>query len=119
MKKLTLTQTWTECLRMWRWIATKVRKGNSLDVEDLKEELDVEDLKEEWARAHGFELELENDCFFCDYDEEHKDDCTFCPGKKVDPEFDCRESDYHFSNKPIAFYNKLVALNRKRKAKQS
>lgn len=112
MKKLTLNKTWTECLRMWRWIAKEKRAGNKSYIYNLKAE---------WLKKHGYvpnDKDVECNCFFCEYDLHKNDNCRACPPKKIEPKFDCRNEDYHFNEKPIAFYNKLVALNRKRIGKR-
>jgi hypothetical protein len=33
----------------------------------------------------------------------------------VDDDFECEDTEYDFADHPIAFYNKLVSLDRKRK----
>lgn len=109
MKKLTLKETWRLCLSMWRWIAKQIRAKNAAPIWMLKEE---------WLKTHGFALgNVWANCFFCQYDLEHAGDCSSCPGRKVDQDFDCREALYHYRYNSIAFYNKLVSLNRKRAKK--
>ena len=114
-KKMTLDETWKNCLSMWRWIAKQKRAGSRKDVFDLKEE---------WLDNKG-RLGLIETCFFCDYNVRRGgtigiNKCKKCPAKKVDSEFHCEydamENDvaYKWNDKPIAFYNKLVSLNRKR-----
>lgn len=111
---MNLNKTWKLCLSMWRWIAEERRKDN--------QEL-VNTLKEEWLQKHGFkEDEIKNDCFFCNYAVTHKTrvnvtggGCGTCPGARVAREFNCDGSDYDYYHYPIAFYNKLRSLNRKRK----
>lgn len=113
---MNLNETWKLCLSMWRWIAKERRKDNTKDVNLLKEE---------WLQKHGFKESLVKcSCFFCEYSNIHKarvkvtgGGCRTCPGTKVDRAFDCMDFDYHFYNHPIAFYNKLHSLNRKRIAK--
>ena len=106
MKRLTIDKTWELCLAMWRWIANERRKGNTAPIYYLKEE---------WAEKHDYSVDLHEECFFCEYGERGDNSgCRLCPGKKVDPDFDCEDRDYHFTLYPIAFYNKLVSLNRKR-----
>lgn len=100
MKKRTLNQTWTLCLRMWRWIAKN--KGRTVKCYRLKAK---------WLRVNGFKYVVA-DCFFCDF---AQNNCKRCPGKLVDPNFDCGSSDYCYSKKPVAFYKELLRLNRIRK----
>ena len=118
MKKLTLDETWRLCLSMWRWIAKQKREGS-------RKRTDV--LKREWLRLHKIPTDAQpnNACYFCEYNNEHNrggnqdtdTGCT-CPGNRIDKKFDCCHSEYHFYKHPIAFYNKLVSLNRKRLAKK-
>lgn len=112
---MNLNKTWRLCLSMWRWIAEERKKGNNKGVWPLKVE---------WLQKHGFEKDsIENDCFFCDYALTHKarikteNGCPRCPGTKVDRSFFCVGDDYNYHYRPIAFYNKLRALNRKRMKK--
>lgn len=97
---------------MWRWIAKEIRKDA---------EQDVEELKEQWIEKHAKD-ELVFNCYFCDRNDslggDATTDCSYCPGLKIDKEFDCNSKEYNFEFHPIAFYNKLRALNRKRLAKK-
>ena len=106
MKRLTLNETWKLCLSMWRWIARQWKKRN----------ISADGLKEEWLDNHGFAYEgIDKDCFFCKYTQQNNDgDCDACPGKMVSERFSCTKITHHYQYKPIAFYNKLVSLNRKR-----
>lgn len=108
MKRYTLDQTWTLCLKMWKWI-TKERKKNKRSVGILKIE---------WLKNNGFGPSLiDSDCFFCQYAVAHKKRkfaCFYCPGTKVDPNFSCTEHPI-YSSEPIEFYKLLLTLNRKRK----
>jgi len=103
-KKMNLEDTWKNCLAMWRWIAEQRRK---------RDKRGVFKLKEVWLEENGFKRIYEN-CFFCNY---ALFNCPACPGKQVSKRFDCQRKTYHFEYRPIAFYNKLVALNKKRKKK--
>lgn len=110
-KKLTLNQTWTLCLRQWKWTIKQLDKDT---------EKDVETLKEEWLKQHKYENDnnVENDCFFCEYatvicPKETK--CEDCPGQFVSKTFSCLRNRYHYYDKPHKFYKKLLELNEKRK----
>ncbi len=114
-KKLTLNETWRLCLSMWKWIAKQKRAGT------LK---DTYNLKVEWLQKHWVGKDVYDECFFCDYQIQHRkreyegaSDCPGCPGALVDKWFDCYHSGCDWFYNPIAFYNKLVSLNRKRKKK--
>lgn len=101
MKKRTLNQTWTLCLRMWRKISREWAEGI----------MDIHQLKEKWLKENGFE-DITADCFFCDYDNAS---CRSCPGKLIDPEFDCTFTPYDYKDNPPGFYKELLRLNRIRK----
>ncbi len=110
MKKLSLEKTQTECLRMWKRIKEQVEAGNKKPIWQLKEE---------WMEENNYP-NVQDDCFFCDYANHYADDnCDFCPGRLIDKTFDCDNKSYSWHDQPIAFYNKLLRLNRKReKAKK-
>lgn len=103
---MTLNKTWIECLKMWEWISAVVKVAGGY--------FDVENLKETWLENNGYEEGLRNDCFFCEYDYSRKGDCSTCPGYLVDKTFDCLFTRYSFDGNPVAFYKKLVSLNKKR-----
>lgn len=118
MKRLTLDETWEQCLAMWKWISRRV---------GMSDDRDVEDLKMAWLLLNGYVLENSdgnkgacNDCFFCEYDNQRpgksiNNDC-FCPGRKVDKDFSCHNREYNHSDKPRAFYAELKRLNKIRLA---
>ena len=106
MKKLNLDDTWKYCMRMWRWIAERVKAGD---------ERNVEQLKDAWLKKEGFGIdEIEADCFFCERDKRNIT-CRCCPPALIDKEFRCENTDYHFRDEPIKFYKQLRKLNRLRK----
>jgi hypothetical protein len=75
-------------------------------------------LKARWLKANGFSADvIESNCFFCD---DGKDffGCTRCPGKLVDRNFSCANTNYNYEEKPVAFYKELLRLNRIRKAEK-
>jgi len=111
MKRMTLNQTWKECLRMWKWIAGQRNKGSTLDVEGLKEQ---------WLVDHGYDPGvIYFQCFFCGYAgiRQHGDFCCVnrCPGRLVSERFDCVADAYHYKYESIKFYQKLLELDAKRK----
>jgi hypothetical protein len=75
-------------------------------------------MKEVWLSARGYDpSRISNQCFFCHYDSMYghcTSSCDGCPGKLVDPTFNCMATDCCYEEHPEAFYQKLVALNRKR-----
>ena len=104
--KLNLNETWKLCLKMCKWVAENCGGGELVDC-----------LKDQWCIEHNFvgKKQLTNNCFFCNYvREKGRVDCGFCPGRKVDPEFNCCNREYGYSSKPKTFYKKLVQLNKKR-----
>ena len=110
MKTLTLNQTWTLCLRMWRWVS--------------KQPGSVSENKERWLNKNGFrnKSEVTGNCFFCEYAIQHYPNyfgCSGCPGKLVDEVFKCIDPAYHYAEKPKEFYQELLRLNRIRKLKKS
>ena len=107
MKKRTLNQTWTLCLRMWRWIAAMKAGGSRKWISTLKTQ---------WLRENKVRIEGDHDCFFCEYNN-MRNHCRNCPGKLVDFDFSCQDKAYQYSQKPIAFYKELLRLNRIRKGK--
>lgn len=105
MSKRTLNQTWILCLRMWRWIVKQIEKGS---------EFSIVALKSRWLRRNGFEdNNVAGDCFFCDT----ASSCSSCPGRLVDPDFDCDAAAYDYLTNPTGFLKELLRLNRIRKGK--
>ncbi len=109
MKKLTLNETWEQCLAMWKWISRRCL--NSLK--------DVNDLKKEWLKVNGF-TRIHHDCFFCHKcpRSTHNAEHCGCPAKKIDKKFDCFNYDYGYREQPRKFYAKLKELNKIRLAKK-
>lgn len=122
-KKLTLNETWKQCLRMWKWIVGQLDKGRCR-VDDYET---IDDLKHEWVKKFWKGKQPDHDCFFCWYANNNRnkecdiedDCCKNCPGKLVSPSFDCIKKSYHFRDKPRAFYRKLLQLDAKRKKQNS
>ena len=105
-KKLTLEKAWTECLRMWKWVA-----------KHHDEYVDINEAKLQWLYDNGYErFDVACRCFFCEY-AGGPSMCRQCPGELVDRSFDCDNPSYHHRIKPKAFYKKLVELNKIRRAK--
>ena len=105
---MTLNQTWKNCLRMWKWIVSEWKPG-----------MDVESMKVEWLSKRKPSLNLESDCFFCQYDYDNRSlnsaGCVFCPGNLVNKRFECCAKTYHYEYHPKAFYKKLLYLDAKRR----
>lgn len=111
MKKLSLDKTWSECLRMWKWIA-KQRKQSS--------EMESTDLKRKWLEDNGYDpYEVFDMCFFCAYDRRFSSfRCSNCPARKVDKRLRTYFCDDFWIARPVKFYAKLVSLNKKRLARK-
>lgn len=113
MKKLTLNQAWTLCLKQWKWIIEQLDAGSK----------DVGNLKLRWMKKSRY-INVNSACFFCHYHvQEHKKkrsnkECGYCPGRLVSRRFDCMHSSYDYKDKPRAFYRKLLALDKKRRVKK-
>ncbi len=115
MKRLTLDQTWVQCLKMWKWIAMKVRAAIKAG-----ESWDVDKLKIEWLTKHGFNPKtVFEQCFFCEWGtrkEVRKTTwyylCPHCPAVKIDSDFLCGEGEYSYEEYPIAFYAELRRLHK-------
>lgn len=109
MRKLSLDDTWDYTKLMWKWIA--FRK------EVLKDERSVYELKKAWLKENTPEYShIQDKCFFC---EASTLGCTGCPGRAVDPKFNCNtlNSSYHFYDRPGAFYREILRLDAIRTAK--
>ena len=119
MKKLTLDETWVQCLEMWEWIAEQVKAGkvSCCDAQSIA------DLKRKWLKKRRITRGIPYFCFFCEYSDAHgggrwndndEEFCPACPARLVSRSFHCESrKSYNWQDKPIAFYNKLVALNKK------
>jgi len=105
MERLTLDQTWEQCLAMHDWIGEQLEAGS---LEPISE------LKLEWLKANDPDSALEEDCYFCEYDD--KDDatgeCASCPGRLVDESFYCYRASYHWITEPHKFRAELKRLNK-------
>ena len=99
---LTLDMAWDLCLEQWDWIKAQIEAGSKLSAITLKCQ---------WCRENGFE-DIDYNCFFCEYDNQFRPGgCVNCPGRLVDPEFNCHKGKYHYEYKPLAFHAELVRLN--------
>lgn len=107
MRKLSLDMTWTECLRMWKWISRQCLNPNHLDVDTLKKI---------WLQKNGYQPtdDKEVNCFFCyraGATLVHGADCTKCPGRSVDEDFDCSNGNCSYWQEPREFYQELCRLH--------
>ena len=122
LQKMTLNKIWSECERMWKWIANEIAKQSStIDPDNMPDV--VCRLKNKWLGQEGY-IGLNHPyhgCFFCERAEkdEYGDvDCKTCPGCSVDKQFHCMNDSYLFDFEPRMFYKKIVQMNKKRKAKK-
>lgn len=108
--KLTLDQTWTETLKMWKWISEKnMQPSDTYAISEI-----VDQLKREYMKLNYPEYSIGSNCFFCLYTK-GKTDCSTCPGKLVDKEFSCGTVGYSYDEEPVEFYQKLSELDKLRK----
>ena len=112
MKRLTVDQTWRECLAMWKWISRQCL-GKS------KEwcRSNVTPLKVEWLDFNGINAnEVEESCFFC---ERSKGRCGYvcrrCPARAIDRNFYCMSREHNYEHLPRLFYAELKRLDKIRR----
>lgn len=95
MKRLNLNETWALCLKMWKWIAMKVRAARNAG-----RIWNVDNLKKEWLQKHGIkDEEIDLNCFFCEYDDKRHSltECQFCPARKIERDFHCNKSTSNYA----------------------
>lgn len=103
-KKLTLDETWKQCLKMWRWIVKQKK---------LHPYSEVNVLKRKWFRKYSPRDSKLAHCFFCDYNKaNHGGYCRKCPATVIDQSFYCGNSKYHFAYEPTAFLKEITRLNK-------
>lgn len=111
-KRLTLNNIWELCVDgLWKYVAKRKQAGDRRSVYALKVA---------WMRRHDYKKgEIGGECFFCEYSNRHHslDCCGNCPGKLVDAVFSCSNPSYSYRTRPYRFYRKLLALNKKRRAR--
>ena len=118
MKRLTIDQTWEQCLAMWKWISRQCLGKDRSWCPD-----NIERLKREWLEKNGFGT-LDHLCFFCEYRVLSTPAncgisvCNYCPGRKVDMSFSCTNIDHSYESRPRLFYTELKRLNKIRLAKK-
>jgi hypothetical protein len=101
--RLTINKSWDGCMTQWDWMIRRLKKDDTLDVENLKNE---------WCEKNGYEVGANS--FFCEYAATHgvkSDECN-CPAKKIDKYFNCLDKEYNYEHHPFKFYKKLQQLNR-------
>lgn len=114
MKRLTLDETWEQCLAMWKWISRQCKNKKRPQISF------IQDLKKEWLVKNGIEpYELNHDCFFCEHDRNYRGLCFSCPAKKIDAKFHCDNTGNSWTTEPRKFYAKLKELNKIRLAKKT
>jgi len=127
VKRLTLDETWEECLRMWKWIASSPR----LPKHKCPSHYLIVELKRTWLKKEGYDPQgMADKCFFCEYAVQKYIDsngklpkslslrCSYCPGRKVSRKFDCMCDDYNYARFPKRFYAELCRLNKIRMDKK-
>ena len=119
MTKRQIDKVWAECLAMWRWVAKHETTGGvKLDRRGIAL------LKSVWLRDHHPKKELYLDCSFCEVQHQsgagvvNPGHCRACPGRMVDPYFNCETEGRKWNDNPAEFYAHLKKLNRRRLARQ-
>ena len=107
-----IASIWFNCRKMWEWITSELKKSNSpLTIGNR-----VEDLKWDWCEDHDYYLKAR--CFFCDWAcrvaGSVVDFCSHCPGRDIDPEFNCQCKEYDYGFQPYEFCQKIVEMDKKR-----
>jgi len=120
-KRMNLDETWKNCLSMWRHAARKIRAIAGFNQMPCNNQSDlIDEIKDAWCEKRDFK-NITHDCFFCNFagSTHTRSLCCNekCPARRVDNSFYCDNDNYHYLHNPIAFYNKLMALDRKRKKK--
>ena len=101
MAKRSLKLSWDLCMEQWDWIKAEIEAGNTDTIKNLKDR---------WMKGHEHERVF-NNCFFCDYDHvAGARACSKCPGRLVDPNFNCQKSAYDYADNPLAFHAELTRL---------
>lgn len=111
-----LNRSWVNCTKMWKWVSENLPENFSELDGDEKEKV-IEELKVKWLKDNKFTKTLVQDCFFCEYDKHHKDDCSTCPANLVESNFHCDDDLQSFRFNPKQFYIRLLILDAKRKEK--
>jgi len=115
----TLDEVWRLNLEQWKWISEQYQRYERQGKTAHPATVVVRLLKAQWVKDYGAEI-AEDSCFFCAYDLQEglavdSAACEYCPGRLVDADFHCCRPEYAWDEKPVAFYQKLVELDTKRK----
>jgi len=111
VQKMTLDEIWDECDRMWQDMKRLFQK-HPVGPECLASVLTK--TKELWLIENGYCIaDFWAGCFFCSV----TNVCDQCPGRQVDPAFDCADFKGHkaFDQYPIEFADYIHELNLERK----
>ena len=100
-----LNNIWKLTIKQWKWIASVYRQHK----ERSRMEHEIITLKHDWISENinadpGCEYVKYANCLFCKYSAEHYiknenaiSNCTdACPGRLIDSEFRCVNSEYHY-----------------------
>lgn len=111
-----LDTCWLRCLRMWKWISENLPEGFD-QFQPIDKPNVIRTLKAKWLKSNGFTKPLDHDCFFCEYDEQHKDraaDCSHCPARLVVRDYYCVVGENNYELNPTGFYKELLQINTER-----
>ena len=112
-----LDRSWKNCLKMWKWI-TKNLPLAFLELSREEQEEIINKLKRQWVKENKFTNYIAQYCFFCEYDRNHKYDCSTCPARLVEPHFHCDDDLQSYRFDPLNFYIRMLELNIKRKEQE-
>lgn len=120
MKRMNLDTTWKNCLHAWNIIVKyrELKSHKNVSISRLKQLALPEEHKN-----------IMLGCYFCEYATKAKERweakqrrmlkkhkfrvmCEFCPGSKIDPEFNCIDDEYDYDHQPLKFYAKLKELSK-------
>ena len=107
-KRYSVNETWELCLAKWKWISRQCKsKSEKWCVKN------VGSLKERWLTTNGFTVgDMENSCFFCEYDALRQDSCMTCPAREIENTFHCISPENYYLARPRKFYAELKRLNK-------
>ena len=122
MKRLTIDQTWEQCLAMWKWVSKQCGDNYDCDSVECQDGVDCRDcpynspvnsLKEKWLEDNNYQ-DIFQDCFFCDLteDENGNGNCRECQLRIEGVSFSCTEEGQNYEYNPKSFYAKLKELNK-------
>ena len=110
-----IDRVWINCERMWKWISENLPDG-FFDASFVMKKFVIETLKRTWLKKNGFTKQIPENCFFCDYNDNHgnPNGCDSCPARAVEKTFHCTDERHCWCIDPIEFYRRMLKLNKRR-----